>query len=77
MDLFFGTVWFFFGEAILSYCETKRAAMCRKTNSSGALRSTLLSLRKKKDKRRKSYNYTVFPRDYSFFLYVRTQCSDF
>ena len=44
MDLFFGTVWFFFGEAILSYCETKRAAMCRKTNSSGALRSTLLSL---------------------------------
>ena len=44
MDLFFGAVWFFFGEAILSYCETKRAAMCRKTNPSDALGSTLLSL---------------------------------
>ena len=43
-DGFFGAVWFFFGEAILSYCETKRAAMCRKTNSSGALGSALLSL---------------------------------
>ena len=44
MDLFFGAVWCFFGEAILSYCETKSASMCRKTNSSGTSGSTLISL---------------------------------
>jgi len=43
-DLFFCAVWCFFVETILTYSETKSAAMCGKTSPSGILRRTFFSL---------------------------------
>ena len=43
-DLFFCAVWCFFVETILTYGETKSAAMCGKTSPSGILRRTFFSL---------------------------------